>query len=252
MARAPKLIDQPVTNRWTGGVQFTAKIAADETTPLGVRIGLAVKWAAENGANLDGANLAGANLAGANLDGAYLAGANLAGANLDGAYLAGAYLAGANLAGANLDGASLAGAYLAGANLAGANLAGAYLARAYLDGAYLDGAYLARANLARAYLDGAYLDGAYLAGAALAGGSKITRLIARATRSDGYEFFAWDTDQGVMIKAGCRLMSPEQYRAHIAAEYPDTDKARETADILDFIAARCRALRIEAQPAEAA
>jgi hypothetical protein len=55
-----------------------------------VKLGLAVKWAVKNKANLARANLAGANLAGA-----YLAGADLAGANLAGAALAGANLAGA-------------------------------------------------------------------------------------------------------------------------------------------------------------
>jgi hypothetical protein len=39
-------------------------------------------------------------------------------------------------------------------------------------------------------------------------------------------------------------MSPVAYRAHIVKEYPDTDKAQETVDILDFIEARCRALGV--------
>ena len=89
-----------VHNRFTGAVQFTAKI---ETTPdmtPRVKLGLAVKWAVKERAYLADANLAGA----------YLADANLAGANLAGANLAGAYLADANLADANLAGANLAGA----------------------------------------------------------------------------------------------------------------------------------------------
>lgn len=39
------MIDFSIKNRWTGEVQFTAKIDASEDTPLGVKIGLAVKWA---------------------------------------------------------------------------------------------------------------------------------------------------------------------------------------------------------------
>jgi hypothetical protein len=148
-----------------------------------------------------------ANLTGANLTGANLTGANLDGANLDGA----------NLARANLDGANLARANLTGANLAGANLARANL----------DGANLARANLAGANLAGANLDGA-----------AVRSLVARATRSDGYEFMAYGTDKGLIIRAGCRTFSLAEFRAHVAASYPDTPKATETTDILDFIEKR--------------
>jgi len=84
-----------IHNRWTGDVQFTAEIDANESTPRSVKLGLAVKWGVKNGATLADANLAGANLARANL-----ADANLAGAYLADAYLADAYLADANLAGA--------------------------------------------------------------------------------------------------------------------------------------------------------
>ena len=121
----PKLIDQPITNRWSGDVQFTAKIAADDTTPLGVRIGLAVKWAISSGANLSGANLSVADLSGADLSGANLSGANLSGANLSGADLSGVNLSGADLSGADLSGADLYGANLYGADLSRADLYGA-------------------------------------------------------------------------------------------------------------------------------
>ena len=99
-----------IKNRWTGNVQFTAEIEADDNTPWGVKVGLAIKWAYESGANLSGANLSGANLSDANLSDAYLSGANLSGANLRGAYLRDAYLSGANLSGAYLSGAYLSGA----------------------------------------------------------------------------------------------------------------------------------------------
>jgi uncharacterized protein YjbI with pentapeptide repeats len=91
-----------IRNRFTGAVQFTAEIDCADDAPTSIKIGLAVKWALENGANLDGASLVGANLVSANLDGASLAGASLVGANLDGASLVGA-----NLVGANLDGAKI-------------------------------------------------------------------------------------------------------------------------------------------------
>ena len=102
-----------IRNRFTGEVLFTAQIACSPEELPSVKLGLAVKCAIKEKANLARADLAGADLAGA----------NLAGANLAGVYLAGADLAGANLAGANLAGVYLAGADLAGANLAGANLA---------------------------------------------------------------------------------------------------------------------------------
>ena len=105
-----------VRNRFTGEVQFTAEIDCSEDDATSAKLGLAVKWALENGAKLTEANLTGANLRGA-----YLEGANLEWAYLRGANLEGANITGANLIGATLEGASLAGAYLRGANLAGAN-----------------------------------------------------------------------------------------------------------------------------------
>ena len=95
-----------IKNRWTGNVQFTAEIEADDQTPVSIKIGMAVKWALSAGAYLTGADLTGAYLARADLTGAYLTGANLTGANLMGADLARADLANANLMGANLMGAT--------------------------------------------------------------------------------------------------------------------------------------------------
>jgi hypothetical protein len=46
-----------IKNRWTRAVKFTAEIDADENTPLGVKIGLAVKWAISQAADLTRANL---------------------------------------------------------------------------------------------------------------------------------------------------------------------------------------------------
>ena len=105
-------IKQEIRNRWTNAVQFTADITCAPDATIGVRIGLAVKWARKNGANLSGADLSGANLRGA-----YLRSADLSGANLRGANLSGAYLRGANLYDANLRDADLYGANLYGANL---------------------------------------------------------------------------------------------------------------------------------------
>ena len=94
-----------IKNRWTGEVQFTAEIEADETVSFRCKIGLAVKLARTNGANLRGADLCGADLCGANLCDANLYGADLCGANLCDANLYGANLCDADLCGANLRGA---------------------------------------------------------------------------------------------------------------------------------------------------
>ena len=160
--------------------------------------------------------------------------ANLAGANLAGANLAGANLRGANLRGANLRGADLEGADLEGAHLEGAHLEGADLRYAHLEGAYLEGAHLEGANLRGAHLEGAHLEG----------DRKITGLITRVTRIiDSYEFFAWRTDKGDFIKAGCRFMTVDEFRAHVAQLYSGTPKAEETLAILGFIEARFKAVK---------
>ena len=126
--------------------------------------------------------------------------------------------------------ADLRRADLSGADLTGTNLCGASLCGAYLTGADLSGADLSVADLTRADLRGAtiYAD-------------KLDRLLARATRLDGEEFFLFALQEGSpKIKAGCRWMTIVEYRDHVATEYPNTEKARETLDILNFFEARAR------------
>ncbi len=86
------LIKFEIKNRWTGDIQFVAEIEADENATLGFKVGLAVKWALGNSANLSGANLSGAYLSGADLRNANLRNADLRGANLRNANLSGADL----------------------------------------------------------------------------------------------------------------------------------------------------------------
>ena len=110
------------------------------------------------------------------------------------------------------------------------------------------------ANLREADLSGADLSGANMSRADLSGaslyGENITRLIARADRMDGYQFMALELEGGgYKIKAGCRWFTLPEFRAHTDAEYPGTDKHRETNDILDFIEARARALGVTDAPA---
>ena len=145
-------IKQEIRNRWTNAVQFTADITCAPDATIGVRIGLAVKWARQNGANLSGANLRYADLRDADLHGAYLSDANLRGANLRYADLSGVDLRYADLRGADLRDADLHGANLSGANLSGANLRGVDLRYADLRGANLRDADLRGANLRGANL----------------------------------------------------------------------------------------------------
>ena len=98
---------------------------------------------------------------------------------------------------------------------------------------------LTDADLRGADLRGADLTGAVLTDAAVLTEVTIACLLARATRLDGYEFRLFALDSGThLIIAGCRRLTVEQYRAHVAAEYPGSAKASETFDILDFFAAR--------------
>jgi hypothetical protein len=142
-------------------------------------------------------------------------------------------------------GLAIKAAYKRGANMSGADLHDANLSDAYMRGADLRGADLHDANLHGAYLRGADLRGANLHGA------KIVRVIARIDRLDGYEFIAFETDNGLIIRAGCRTMSPSEYRDHVAREYPNTDKAEETLAILDYIESRAVKLCAPVEPAKA-
>jgi hypothetical protein len=121
-----------IFNRFNGAVQFTAEIECAADALPSVKLGLAIKVAIKEKANLSGADLSRANLYGANLYGADLSGANLYGANLSRANLSGADLSGANLSRADLSGADLSGANLSGADLSRANLSRADLYRADL------------------------------------------------------------------------------------------------------------------------
>ena len=199
-----------VKSRFTRKAQFVAGINCEENALISIKLGLAVKWAIKNGANLGGANLEGANLEGA---------------NLEGAYLKGAYLKDADLEGANLKDADLKGAYLKYADLEGANLGGANL-----EGANLEDADLRDANLRGAYLKGAYL-------------------IHCGTRSDGYEFFAHMRDGNLWIKAGCRYLTIADARAHWSKTRAGTQLGDESQALCDNAErlARIRGMLTEAE-----
>ena len=86
-----------IRNRWTSAVQITAEITCAPDATIGVKIGLAVKWARRNGAVLSGAVLSGAVLSDTDLRGADLRGADLSGADLRDTVLSDTVLRGADL-----------------------------------------------------------------------------------------------------------------------------------------------------------
>ncbi|MFN8996020.1 MAG: pentapeptide repeat-containing protein [Pseudomonadota bacterium] len=114
------------------------------------------------------------------------------------------------------------------------NLHLAHLAAA----AWASGGTLRRADLRGANLRGANLRGADLGGADLRGadlvGDTLAAYVTSADRRD-YEFRLFHLADGShKVMAGCRWMTVDGYRAHVAAEYPGTDKARDTLSILDY------------------
>src|SRR3990167_8727254 len=59
-----------IKNRFSGKAQFTAEIDCAGDASTSIKLGLAIKWAVANRANLSGADLIRADLSGANLSGA--------------------------------------------------------------------------------------------------------------------------------------------------------------------------------------
>jgi len=137
-------------------------------------------------------------------------------------------------------------AWANGGTLSGADLSDADLSRADLSGADLSGAVLRDADLRGADLSRADLSGADLSRADLRGAKyqddTLAVRIAAADRMDGYAFHLFRLEDGShKVTAGCRWFTIPEYRSHVAAEYPDTPKARETLDILEFFERRAGA-----------
>ena len=114
--------------------------------------------------------------------------------------------------GADLAGADLTGADLAGANLTGANLAGADLARAYLTGASLAGAKLI--------------------------GKRPIFMIGPIGSRCAY-FTSYNTDNGIMLRAGCFFGTIDEFTEKLSEEHQDNDHAKEYLSALELI--KCHA-----------
>jgi uncharacterized protein YjbI with pentapeptide repeats len=160
-------------------------------------------------------------------------GANLRGANLSYAYLSGANLRGANLSGANLSGANLSDANLRDANLSDANLSDAYLRDANLSGANLSGANLRDANLSDANLSDAKVSGLTLIG--------VRPVLAIGPiGSESRTVFAWLTDAGLRIEAGCFFGSRDEFTTQLQHTHGDNQHADEYRAALHLIDAHAR------------
>jgi len=106
-----------VLDRYTGEVKFTADISCDKSALPSVKLGLAVKWAIKENANLRSADLRSADLSYANLSSADLSSADLRSADLSYANLSYADLRSADLSSADLRYANLSYADLSYADL---------------------------------------------------------------------------------------------------------------------------------------
>jgi len=169
-------------------------------------------------------------------NGGSLYGANLCGADLIGADLSESNFRSSNLGDANLSGADLCGTDLRWSSLRGANLRGARVRHARLNWAQLDSVDITGADFHGTTFSSLTLWGAKK------DGDRLSERITEAMRRDGFAFRLFRLKDGShKIMAGCRWFTIPEYRAHVAAEYPGTDRARETLDILDFFERRAGA-----------
>ena len=134
------------------------------------------------------------------------------------------------------------------ANLIDANLIDADLSDADLRGAYLSDADLRGADLRDANLSDADLRGAYLSGANLSG-AKVCRLTLAGARpfmaigpigSESRTVFAWLTESGLRIQAGCFFGTRDEFTARLAKTHGDNEHAQEYTAALVLIDAHAR------------
>jgi len=218
-----------VLHRRSLAVLFTAEIACSGDALPGLKLGLAVKWALANKADLQFADLQSANLQSANLQFANLQSANLQSADLRAANLQFADLQSANLQSANLQFANLQSANLQSADLRAANLQFADLQSANLQSANLQSADLQFANLQFANLQFANLgEGQWI--------------VFGVVRSDGYAFsLSHLKGEGLRVKAGCRNLTPSEAGKHWRATRGGTVLGAETFAICDHMWALAQA-----------
>ena len=169
------MIKYDIRHRYSRRVLCSAKIDCDESAPIGVKKGLAVRRALENDddlsdadlsyADLNNTDLRGINFSGVNLSNAYLSNSDLRGVNFSGANLSNANFGDADLMLANLSKTDLTDTNLRAANLKGvnailANLSNAQLMCGDLSDANFKGADFRGADLRCVRLERCYIRGA--------------------------------------------------------------------------------------------
>jgi hypothetical protein len=171
-------------------------------------------------------NLSGSDLSGSDLRGSDLSGSDLSGSDLRGSALSWSALSWSNLSRSNLSGSDLRGSDLRGSDLSGSDLSGSDLSGSDLSGSDISGS----------DLSGSDLSGSNLSGSDLSNGLAI---VQGPARSDGYHFSLRACCIGEhTIVAGCRNFTIDQFKAHVAANYPNTPKATETLAIIAFLEVR--------------
>jgi len=172
------------------------------------------------------------------LEAAVKSSANLSKANLSGATLSEANLSRATLFGADLSRANLSGANLFGADLSKADLSRANLSRAELSGADLSGATLSEANLSRATLSGADLSKAKVRNLTLTGPRPFLAIGPIGSKSR--TVFAWLTESGLRIQAGCFFGNRDEFTAQLSKTHGDNEHAQEYTAALVLIDAHAK------------
>ena len=140
---------------------------------------------------------------------------------------------------------ALEAAAKSGVNLRGADLGRANLSRANLSDANLSDAYLSRANLIGAYLSGAKVRDLLLVGAR-------PFLAIGPIGSESRTVFAWLTESGLRIQAGCFFGTRDEFTARLAMTHGDSEHAQEYTAALVLIDAHSMLWTPATEPAQAA
>lgn len=164
--------------------------------------------------------------------------ANLYGAKLDFTDMNGVNLCCANLNATNLHRASFRTADLCGVDFNGANLYAVDFTRANLNGASFYDAHITRTKFNCADLSDARLEGARLEA-----NRRVIKLLRRAIRSDGEEFFLWHCHEGFYVKCQQMILTIDE-----ALSFWADKKKVETMDILEMFQKAAAACNTRAEP----
>ena len=108
--------------------------------------------------------------------------------------------------------------------------------------ANLTGANLSWVDLTGADLSGANLSWANLSGAKI-GDHTVNRLVAQLQCSRGYGWIGFDTDNGLLICAGCRTLLIADAKKYWGRSYTGRGNRAEIANILRYITAQHKVLK---------